>query len=48
VSLGFIPTDDLEQGFLPFEAGEDEHDGAGDAGERQWSKFSQLIAGLLR
>ncbi|HUZ10087.1 MAG TPA: hypothetical protein VMU76_07965 [Acidimicrobiales bacterium] len=31
-SLEFIPTEDLEQGFLPFEADEDEQGGGGDAG----------------
>jgi hypothetical protein len=31
-NLEFIPTEDLEQGFLPFEADEDEQEGEGDAG----------------
>jgi len=32
-NLEFIPTEDLEQGFLPFEADEDEQDGEGDASQ---------------
>lgn len=32
-NLEFIPTEDLEQGFLPFEADEDEQDGEGNASQ---------------
>ncbi len=32
-NLEFVPTEDLEQGFLPFEADEDEQDGEADAGQ---------------
>lgn len=32
-NLEFIPTEDLEQGFLPFVADEDEWDGEGDASQ---------------
>lgn len=31
-NLEFIPTEDFQQGFLPFEADEDEQEGEGDAG----------------
>ncbi len=32
-NLEFVPTEDLEQGFLPFEVDEDEQDGEADAGQ---------------
>ncbi len=32
-SLEFIPTEDLEQGLLPFEAEGDEQEGGGDVGQ---------------
>lgn len=32
-NLEFVPTEDLEQGFLPFEADEDDQEGEGDVSE---------------